>query len=365
MKRDDPLPSAVYRVHKALLLPALGALLILLSTFSAELSEILGQRLLYCMEHLIPALFGGMLICNLAVCCGALQRSERFLCRRGLNGPLITSYIISQAAGYPAGVILLKDHVAEGILSRDQARRYACVCFGAGPSFIVGLAGAQLLGNAMAGWLLFLCCCGANLLVALMTLRGQWRCPARSAAVKADDGISALVKAAQLTMDGLWRIVGMVMLFGVVRFLAEKTGVVYLLTKTGEWLGHSAAGADACLGALLDVTALPEICGAGFPYQKMLPVMAAALSFGGLCVHCQNRAMGGGWFPVGRLLWMRGLTAALAAVLCALMLPLFPPREVADVFSAQPALSKSGSLLPSFLIFCTGFPLFLKKDWTK
>ncbi len=346
-------------------MPLLGALLILLSTFSAELSELLKLRLLFCLEHLIPSLFAGMLICNYAVCCGALQRSERFLCRRGFNGPLITAYVISQAAGYPAGVILLRDQVTEGILSEEQAKQYACICFGAGPSFIVGLAGAQLLGSAAAGWLLFLCCGAANLLAALMTLRGQWRFSVKAASVRADDGISAWMKAAQLTMDGLWRIVGVVLLFGVLRFLAEKAGVVYLLTQTELRLGGSGGVAEACLGALLDVTALSEICGSGLPYHRMLPVMAAALSFGGMCVHCQNRALGGGWFRIGRLLWLRALTAGIAALICTAILPLFPPQTVTDVFAAQPALSKSGSLLPSFLIFCTGFPLFLKKDWTK
>lgn len=356
--------AAVYKCRIGILLLVCIVLLILLSTCSAELAAILCQRLAYCLQHLIPSLYAGMLICQWMVSLGGLSLLQRVMSRFGVNGALLGVYFLSQIAGYPIGTLLLRKMVSDGQVTSVDAKRYAAVCFGAGPSFPVGLAGAQLLGSPKAGWLLFLCCLLANAVVAAVLLRKAWRTGAESIAAPQQSVVSALVISAQQTLESLWRITATVLLFGVICFVCDAVGVINLLKTVGGCIGIAPDITEAMLYTLCDITNLAKLCSAGIPYHTLLPLLAACFTFGGICVHCQCLCLGEGCVSFGRLLLTRAVAALLAALICRLLLPIFPPPVSMDVFSYQLVMSKTGSFLPAFLIFCTGFPLFSKKDWT-
>lgn len=346
----------------------LSAVLMLLSVQSAEVRQLLWERLRLCLEVLIPSLFGGMAVCHLMLHTGALQAFDTIFTRicKGKSGigAVLGVYVLSQLAGYPMGAALLRSMEQEGTLSAQQAQRLSYVCFGAGPSFLVGLAGAQLLGSAKAGWLLFLCCCLGNLVAAAFLWRSVRAAPSSAAAAAHDSMAQAMVRSAQQAMEGLLRICAVVLLFGLIQFLAETAGLLSLLCRIGESVGVESDVTDALLSAVLDVTQLGEVCAAGLPYGVLLPAMAALLSFGGLCVQCQCISLGVGGLSFMRLLGVRLICALLSALFCVLLLPLFPSAAVTDVFAPQASVSQSGSLLPGLLILCTGFPIILKKDWT-
>ncbi len=356
--------AAVYKCRTGILLPICFALLILVSTCSAELSAILCQRLTYCLQHLIPSLYAGMLICEWLVSFGGLGVLQRVMSRFGINGALFGVYILSQLAGYPIGTLLLRNMRSSGQITSIQARSYSVVCFGAGPSFPVGLAGSQLLGSAKAGWLLFLCCLFANGVVAAVALRKAWHTTAACVDSPRQSAVSALVISAQHTLESLMRITATVLLFGVICFVADALGLTQLFAIAGSAFGISPTAAKAVLYTLCDITNVASLCSAGIPYHALLPLLAACFTFGGICVHCQCLSLCGDCVSLHRLLLMRLLAALIAAVICHLMRPLFPPQVTVDVFSNTALVSKTGSFLPAFLIFCTGFPLFLKKDWT-
>ncbi len=356
--------AAVYKCKFSILLPASLALLILVSTCSAELASFLCQRLAYCLQHLIPSLYAGMLICEWMVSLGGLTWLQKTMSRFGVNGALLGVYFLSQLAGYPIGTLLLRKMCSDGLITSGQAKQYSAVCFGAGPSFPVGLAGAQLLGSARAGWLLFLCCLLANSIVAAVKLRKAWHTSAESPSASDESIVSALVISAQHTLESLWRITATVLLFGVICFVGDVVGVTHLLQTAGEFVGIAPAATEALLYTLCDITNLAKLCSVGIAYHELLPLLAACFTFGGICVHCQCLSLGGDCVSFVRLIITRMAAALLAALICRLFLPLFPPPASLDVFSNQLVMSKTGSLLPAFLIFCTGFPLFLKKDWT-
>lgn len=346
----------------------LVALLLLLSMQSAMLSRMLLERIMLCLEILIPSLFGGMAVCHLMMHMGALDALDRGctrLCKGKMGmGRVWGVYVLSQLAGYPMGAALLRNLEQTGQLSGEQAKRLSYGCFGAGPSFLIGLAGAQLLGSVKAGWLLFLCCSLANLPAAFYAMRGISSMPSAQITETHVPMAQALVKSAQLAMEGLMRICAVVLLFGLIFFLAETVGLIALLCRLGERLGIRSEVMYAFLSALLDITQLGEVCIAGLPYPVLLPLMAALLSFGGLCVHCQCVSLGTEGLSFPRLLGIRALCALLSAFFCLLFLPFFPAAAVMDVFAPQASVSQSGSLLPGLLILCTGFPIILKKDWT-
>lgn len=356
--------AAVYKCKPGVLLLVCLALLILLTTCSAELAVILCQRLGYCLQYLIPSLYAGMLICQWMVSLGGLDLLQRVMARFGMNGALFGVYFLSQIAGYPIGAFMLRKMVFDGKCSVIDAKRYAAICFGAGPSFPVGLAGAQLLGSPEAGWLLFLCCILANAGVAAVTLRKGWHTPMENSKMSEQSAVSALVKSAQQTLESLLRITATVLLFGVIRFVCDTIGITQLLQTVGNFIGIAPDITKALFYTLCDITNLAELCSAGIPYSVLLPLFAACITFGGICVHCQCLSLGESAVSFCRLLCTRTMAALLAALICHLMLPIFPSPASMEVFSNQLAMSKTGSFLPAFLIFCTGFPIFSKKDWT-
>ncbi len=354
--------ASVYKLRYSIVLPVCLALLILLATSSADVAAILYQRFTYCMEHLIPSLFACMMICEMLVSLGGLEQLQRLMCHIGINGALVGIYLFSQIGGYPIGVLLLRDMVNRERITVTQAQKYAAVCFGAGPSFLVGIAGVQLLGSAVTGWLLFLCCTIANTIVAVVWLRDAWRHTIALSDMPSTGFPSALVHSAQRTLESLWRITATVLLFGVICFVGEALGIVDVLKCAGACMEIPFAVTKAIFYTICDVTNIAALCNVGISYENLLIILSAAFSFGGLCVHCQCIALSGGWLSFRKLLAVRAMTAMLASVICCLALPLFPQPATLDVFSNQVVVSKTGSLLPAFLIFCTGFPIFLKKD---
>ena len=154
----------------------------------------------------------------------------------------------------------------------------------------------------------------------------------------------------------------MVLLFGAVMQLCETLGLLGAAVHFGEMLGIAPQTCRALLNAAADVTQLPQLMPCGLSFRHLYALTGGLLSFGGLCVHFQCAALGGGHLPIGKLLLMRlfaGLLTALMLYFAAELMP-FPAQTA--VFSVQHKVSASGSPLPALLIFCTGFPFLLKKD---
>jgi spore maturation protein SpmB len=323
--------------------------------YGEALSAAAAERIRFCAETLIPSLFGCMAAANLLRGCGAAGWLGAHCKTLGkllhLQGEALGIFLIAQLAGYPAGALLLREAVRGGRLTAADARRLSVFCFGGGPGFAVGFAGARLLGAAKAGWMMLLCGVAANFLLAFL-LRGKTSAgePVQNASVR-------------LSADILNRAVG-----ETVRAAAQICGTVVfcgmLLTLCGMLpLPLSPAG-KAVLAACADITRLPAAVCCGLPYETLLPLCAGLLSFGGLCVQVQCLALGTDGIPALRLLGARALAALTAALLMRILLPFLPVPELAAVFSQRVSVSESGSVLPALMIFCTGFPFLLKKDWT-
>lgn len=315
-------------------------------------AEMLRQRILYCLETLIPSLFGCMVLANMLTESGAAAwlgyRMRFFAGLLRIPPELLTVFLISQIAGYPVGAMLLRQAAEQGKLHPADAANASCACFGGGPAFLVGLAGVQLFGSAAAGWLMLGACITVNLLL-LILLR-----PRHSAGTAAEEP-SVRLSAGTLTvsvsgaMRSLCGICGMVLFFGAAMQLSGMAK-----------LPHPAL--RALCTVLTDITQLPLLLRCGFSYRILLAASAGLLSFGGICVHAQCIALGVSGLRFGRLLFFR-LTAAFAVGLTVFLLAgLIVLPESVPAFAAQAAVSRTGSPIPALLIFCTGFPILIKKD---
>ena len=339
-------------------------LFLLLAMHSAETAAVTAERMHLCLETLIPSLFGCMAAANLLTDSGAaawLGFRLRFFARILHIGPeLLTVFLVSQIAGYPVGTLQLCRMTAANRLPADAAGRFACVCFGGGPAFLVGFAGSRLFGSAAVGWMMLSGCIISNLLLLLLTPKPMH--PAEAAAPAVRLTADVLPKAASGAMRSLAAICGMVLLFGILTLLCDLTGITGLLIRLGGCIGLSPQTVRALLAACSDVTQLHRIFACGFSFRLLVSLSAAMLSFGGICVHLQCAALSGGIVRLRRMLLTRLAAACMTFLIIYVLSDIFDLSETVPALAHPAAVSHSGSPLPAILIFCTGFPFLIKKD---
>lgn len=335
-------------------------LLLLLAADAPAVSAAVSARLTLCLSTLIPSLFGCMAAANLLLAGGAaaklgagLRIPARLL---HFSDECMGIFAVSQLAGYPVGALLLKQAADAGRLTGREAAARTAVCYGGGPAFLVGFAGAELFGSTAAGWVMLGACILANFAVAAVC-----RPPAASG-IPAESPpcrlhAAALTASVSDTVRSLVQICGIVLCFGVVTRLAELLGILRLLTAAGRAAGIPAQTVAALFAAVLDVTQLRGLLVCGLPFHLLLPLTAGLLSFGGICVQMQCLSVGVPELSAVRLLLTRLLTALLTTGLTAAAVPFLPVPDAAAVFAHETAVSRSGSVIPALLIFSTGFPL--------
>lgn len=339
-------------------------LFFLLAMHSAETAAVTAERLHLCLETLIPSLFGCMAAANLLTDSGAAAwlgfRMRIFARLLKIPPELLTVFLVSQIAGYPVGTLLLCRMTAANRLPKDTAGRFACVCFGGGPAFLVGFAGSRLFGSAAVGWMMLTGCVLSNLLLLMLTPKPLQSAETAVPTVRLT--ADALPKAVSGAMRSLAAISGMVLLFGICTLLCDLTGITGILIRIGGWIGLSPQTVRAMLAACADVTQLHRIFACGFSFRMLAALSAALLSFGGICVHLQCTALSGGIVRLRRLLLTRLAAACITFLIIYVLSDVFDLSETVAAFAHPAALSHSGSPLPAILIFCTGFPFLIKKD---
>jgi len=340
-------------------------LIALTAVNAAAVAELLRQRIQLCLETLIPSLFGCMVLANLLTACGAAawlgSRMRPLAQIMHIPPEVLTIFVISQIAGYPVGTLLLRQSADCGHIPQDIAARMSYVCFGGGPAFLVGLAGAQMLGNAAAGWCMMATCIAANLILLAIFGHGLPQTAEFSPATVRSSP-EMLTEAVRDAMRSLAAICGTVLMFGVMMQLCEAIGLTAGLCVLAGRFGIAPQTVRALLAAVSDVTQLPYLMHCGLSYRILFSLTGGLLSFGGICVHLQCTALGGGRVRMGKMLVIRLFAALLTAWMLYPLTGMFALPEQAAVFAVHRAVPAAGSPIPALLIFCTGFPILLKKD---
>ena len=360
----------IMKQRAVLLMPALlFFLMILLAQHGAEIAAVLRDRVLLCLQMLIPSLYGCTAAALLLRESGAAARigAHCRLTARLLRLPAagVTAFAVSQFAGYPVGAMLLAGLAESDAEHRDAYAQAAGCCFGCGPAFAVGLAGAQLFGTAAAGWLLFGAGILSNLLLLILTRRFRTVTQRETALPEIRLTAEMLTDAASGAMRSMAQICGMVLLFGVLTALFGTSRLHLLADVSGNLTGIPPQSIRAVTAALWDVTQIGAVCrcGSGLRFRLLLALTGGLLSFGGICAQMQCISVGRGLVTMRKLLPMRIAAAILTACMVYPAASLLPvPLHAAAAFAPRTAVSGSGSVLPALLIFCTGFPFLIKKD---
>lgn len=270
---------------------AAAGILILINP--AEISSAVSAAVKNCLEVIIPSLFA---FTALSV---YLQKSGLYrtvlkpltfplskLLR--LDEELCAVIILGNIGGYPVGIKLLSSLVSSGRLDKDGASRLLCCCYGSGPSFVVGIAGMRVFGSVAAGVMIFASCLLSSLVMAvLVRLKGNIALKPENGGV--DLGSECFISSVESAARVMFTVCVMITGFAVINRLMEIIGVFSLSEGLFELLGMG-ENSGAAVRALLEVSRLSELK----PAAWVMPLCAAMLSFGGICVLTQVGALSGG-----------------------------------------------------------------------
>ena len=319
-------------------------------------SQAASEAISACLEIIVPSLF-------------AFSAAALFLQKSGLyrvvrkpfslalskilrmDEELCGIFLLANIGGYPVGISLLGALVSENRLSEKDAARLMCCCFGSGPSFIIGIVGAGVFGSAAVGGVIFAACFLASLLAAVFVrTRGEFSLKPAPQALSVNSSVfaSSVTSAAR----AMFSVCVMVVIFSVIAAALREIGLNALFEQLFAILG-AGENSGRIFPALLEITRIKELS----PTANAAAVCAALLSFGGVCVFLQIKALAGK-IPLTRFLASRIFTAAISGGIAALLELALPPSEVeaiaqgtgAVVFSKNAVLSLATLAMSGILL---------------
>ena len=299
-----------------------GCAVVLLHT--AQAAEAVRSGLRLCAGSVIPSLFPMIVLSQYMIKSGGAQQIGVLLnapTKRlfGLPGVCGAALLTGMIGGYPAGARAAATLVESGQISRREGERLANIAFCSGPGFTVGMIGAQLYKNKLAG-LLILTAQMVSCIIIGMMWNGMQHMPRRKEWASQHPHISpvhtesrssdAFVQSVSDAAATVLTMCGFVVIFQVMIAMMDAAGVNALAERVLERIGLDAFK-TVLLSAISEVTA-----GSVMSVRLGLPFTAFVVGFGGLSVHFQN-------FAICRCVGLRKATyffwRAVQGLLCGLL----------------------------------------------
>lgn len=296
------------------------------------------EGLKICFNVILPSLFPFMVLSSYIVKSEALSFLYKIfypITKFILRQPLCTApvVIMGLVGGFPVGTKMTFLLLEKGQITKNQAQRLCMFCINGGPAFVITAVGVSMLGNSKAGVIIFASLCISSLILGFATsffddknhteinIENSAQSPLAALSASVTDGVQSIL--------------------GICAWVVLFSG----LTECLKSIGISNAAYSGLVSVLEVTKGCTLIAG-----EMGIPVLAAALGFGGFCVHCQVfsyiKATGLKYshFFVGRV-----LCSALSAVICHLLLLVFPVDITTAVMNKDITASAFSVSLPAFI----------------
>lgn len=296
----------------------------------------------FCLEVLIPSLFFFMAASAYLVQSGVIP----VICRPlsglskalfGLPSEGLAVILLAMLGGYPVGAACTQEMFRKGRLNASQAAKTATIAVAAGPGFLINYAGAALLNNPQAGWLLLAAQTTAVLLTGVIAGRCIKSEPLSPAFAPNING-NLLVSAVQSASRAAFGMCAMVVIFSA-------------LIEVCDTVIDDPAVCDIAAAAL-EITNGCHRIGGSVP----LYITAFFIGFGGLSVHFQIFALLGDIPLNKRLFFLFRIIEGIFAMAAAYIYLMFIPMTTA-VFSTQtsiPTVARSATVAGSAALVLSG-----------
>ncbi|MCQ2755184.1 MAG: hypothetical protein MJ231_09120, partial [bacterium] len=267
-----------------------------------------------CTNIIIPSLFFMMCVSGIATRSGIISKaafvSDRFSrFTFGMNGEAFVIFLFSMLAGYPIGAKMLNELYNSGKITKEQTEKYLCVCYGAGGAFVCGCV--TQYGND-AEKLIMLSNIIANIVIAFilgLIFRKQLSDKSECQKISGKRGVMLCESVADAS-KGMLMLCGMIIFFSALIAISEP---VYSRFVTSEQKMK-------IICCLLDVSTITEL---NIYTYRFLPIVSGLISFGGICVIMQIKAIISSEIRIRFFILVRVFAGLLSGIICRILLPFF------------------------------------------
>ncbi len=279
-----------------------------------------------CASTVIPSLFPFLVLASFIVHSGLLRTSGKVLAPItrtlfNLPGEAGVALILGLIGGFPVGPKTTAELYKLGEITKPQAQTMMLFNIGAGPAFVIGTVGVAMLGSYKLGLLLYASMAFAFLVLGLIVCMPLSRKKANEESIltlqntkSSEDDTKSIGNAIHLSVESGTN--SMIAICAYVVIFAALTSVISFYISDTELLN--------AITAFLEVTRGCKVY-SDIPGTDGVTAVAAALSFAGLCIHCQVISyVREVELPYGKFFASRIAAACLAALFCRAVLLLFP-----------------------------------------
>ncbi len=279
-----------------------------------------------CANTVIPSLFPFLVLASFIVHSGLLRTSGKFFdpvtrILFNLPGEAGVAIILGMIGGFPVGPKTTAELYSLGEITRRQAQTMMLFNIGAGPAFVIGTVGVAMLGSYKLGLLLYSSMAFAFLALGLIVCMPLARTKSIKESIFTLQDSKPPERDTKSISDAIHIAVesgtnSMIAICAYIVIFAAVTSVISIYISDTKALN--------IITAFLEVTrgckTYSDIPGTGG-----VTAVAAALSFAGLCIHCQVlRYVREVELSYGKFFASRIAAACLAALFCRAVLLLFP-----------------------------------------
>lgn len=321
--------------------------------FADDIRTSILQNFTLAVQTVIPGLFPFLILSQTLAQTGfpvaGGKRSDKIMQRIfGLPSQCILPILFGLNGGYLAGIKTVGALYKNGNITEAQAKKLCRFCVAPGPAFAISAVGQSIFKNPQSGILLFASCTLASVFMGICTKKEPLLKLKNTVDRHCEPFAIAFTRAVQLSADACFSLSAWMAVFATVQ--AVMLQVLPTVVQPSFLLFSEVTGGVIQAGNIGN-----------------LPLCAAVLGFGGLCIFCQMlpdlQKMN---ISVSLFLRDRLLQGGLSALFCRIGLAFFPTADLSVPTSAV-QMCRSSPLSSFFLLFiCFIFILDLaprEKTW--
>jgi len=328
----------------------------LLVVFVKDVGEAVLRSLRVCFEVMIPSLYAFMVASGFVVSSGlyaVLSKPFSWISRYVFRIPpkYFSVFLIGSVGGYPIGAKLLSELYDEKKIDRGTAEQMLSYCYLAGPAFICGAAGVKLFSSVKAGMIIFGAIIGANLVIAVISGLSRDIPPREKTSVKLELTFDKLIGSVYGGAKGMFSICAVIVFFSSIICILEKCGMISLAArKLSGITGMRQSDVSAAVKSVIEISNISSLTKNDY---SLIPLSAALLSFGGLCVLMQVNGFLRGKLSAKRFYIFRIFAIFISYFLCKLYMVLFNVRYIPAVVSSAVEVRHNSPIPTLFLLIMT------------
>ncbi len=312
---------------------SVGIITLLMVWAGAEAAQGAADAVKVCLNVMIPSLYAFTVLSKLIISTGTYKLIgkpfsliSRYVFR--MDEEFFPIFLISQVAGYPIGAALISRMTENEAITKEEGSRLLCMCIAPGPAFIAAVCRAAAPGNTDMWLAVFLSVTGANMIAALATAPFRSIPAPKREKIQLSFSSQQLIEAVSSGAASMTVICGVVILMSALMGIAGKIGLLTVMCSVLSSLTAAAAvEVKPFIKAFFEISGLTSVTGDG---TVTIPIAAAMLSFGGVSVLIQIKALCGkmSMLPV---LISRVFNCAVSYLICRLAVPKYYSVEVIAV----------------------------------